>query len=335
MNPIKSLVQSQKGVYSIVFVTSISAVFMILSINLGQNIQNKVRFATENKEKQSRHTVVNQIIKSLYNETACKKTFKNSPETTVIKNLDGSPAFDLSVNTGFVETDLPKPKRLRILNCNPDSVKNKGEAIDLSKDCENFLSPKKPLLNQQIYHSKLTLEIKFQKYFPEDKNDFYYYYSPIAVETGYRPKLRGGLSNILNCSTVESALSKFFCKPMTFEISCCRYIHELTVAPDTVQSFQNKPVKKTSCLGTAKTDGCFAVSNNDFYTLHGLPPSGPPGNPPRYKFVSTPMDPMGLDIQKDCQGRANIGAVGATCTYQRGWVVFTKCADSYNPNKPW
>ena len=296
---IKNFIKCQKGTYSIVMVLVVSAIFMIISLNLNKKIQDDTKFETINKEKILRHRVVTTIKNHLHDTKSCENSFNsgNSMTTSAVKDKNNQIIFDLSQGKykyrEFTEKALPKAKELKILHCNPDNLKN-GKEFDPSI-CNNI--PLNPVESPQgVFHSESTLRIKFEKYFfdednPNDPGNFYFYYIPIYVQTtNQTPSLNS--SSFETCSTFTPIIKKFSCPSMTFEFSCCRYIYEINLSK--------------------------LRAGDPSYTNTWEPRE-------RSDFIPNSEDPQGRNLQEDCDGSAVNAFIKADCAFAQGWNIYTEC----------
>ena len=308
MKKLINQLKSQRGMYSIVFVAVISLIFLIVSLNLSKNVQSYIQFDTVNKETLLRGRVVREIQEHLYNPSACKITFNNgsSMASDRLKDETGKTIFDLSKDRyedrGFKEKGLPKAKKITILNCDPSRFKP-GKASSVCKT-PVFIKDQK-----SYYHSVSALQIDFLKNFLvnekriNDPDNFWTAYIPIYLKTQKAPSSKS--SQFEACSTFTPLLSNFYCSPMKFEFSCCRYIYNMELFPQKV-----KP----------KIHASIFPAGAQIYKQ-----SRSPGDYSR--IIPTADDPVGTKSSADseCYSSARKALMSGVCTFAQGWKVYTKC----------
>ena len=308
MKKLKSKIQSQQGLYSIVFVSVLSLVFLIISLNLSKGIQEYTHFETVNKETLLRGRAVQYIQERLYEPSACTKSFNGgaSMETQQIKDKTGKVIFDLSKdkykNRGFKGKDLPKAKKVTILNCDISSLKS-GKAPSVC-NTPNFIQD-----SSSDYHSMSSGKIDFLKNFLIDEgnlnnpDNFYPFYIPIYLKTKRSPSSKP--NQFETCSTFTPLLRNFYCPPMVFEFSCCRYVYNMELSPKKV---------------TPKPSGDIFPVGKELYKQKKLPND-------YLRIIPTADDPSGTKSSADleCYSSANKAEMSAVCTFSQGWKVYTKC----------
>lgn len=308
MDKLINKLKSQQGMYSIVFVSVISFVFLVISLNLSKNVNSYIQFETTGKEEFLRGRVVREVKEHLYDFKICENSFdKLFKETTKVKYDSRNIIFHLDKDEysqrGFKEKGLPKARKMTLLSCNDVDFKN-----GVDSDCKG----KKPFSIQDEnldYNFSGTLKIDFQEF--SNPDELYPYYVPIYLKTQKDPTVSQP-SKFETCSTFEPYLSNFYCPPMKFEFSCCRYVYHMDLKPQLV-----KPK-------TTSKDGQFPANNNIIYTQERKPVEKD-----IKRIIPTTKDPKPTKKNntaiKDCEGRNKIAVLSAVCTFNRGWKVFTEC----------
>ena len=334
MNTLAYYVKSQKGMYSVIFVSVISFVFLVVSLNFSKNIQSYTHFEIVNKETLLRGRAVKYIQEHLYNPSACNKTFDGGSllNAELIKDKAGAIVFDLSKDTykdrGFKEKGLPKVKKITILNCNPSQLKN-GKAPPTSCLAPSFVKGQ-----SSTYHSMSVLKIDVLKNFLKDEknlnhlDNFYPVYIPIYLETTSKPSSK--LTGFKTCSTFTPILRNFYCPDVLFEFSCCRYIYNMEL------SAKKMIPKKAICLAkqdsskiipTVKEGSKTKSAENCFFPAGvKIPPQKK--SPADYSnIIPTAEDPTATksSADEDCGSSASSAFMSAVCTFSQGWKVNTKC----------
>ena len=308
MNKFIKTLKSQQGMYAIVLVSVISFVFLVVSLNLSKSITAYTHFETAGKERLLRWRALREIQELLYNTSACNSSFNNgsSMETQTVYNKNGDPVFNLSKDSyedrGFKEVGLPKARKLTILPC-------KTESFEEGKDSKACLPPSSIKDQSNHYHSAVTLKVDFQKYFlkdeknPNSRENFYPLYIPIYLKTQQSPASKP--TAFKTCSTFTPLLSNFYCSPMKFEFTCCRYVYNMELLPNKT----NPKIYK------------------DVF------PAGPqiykqtkyPGG--QVRIIPTAEDPRGTkgSAIQECRSSAKKAFMLAVCTFSEGWKIQTKC----------
>ena len=292
--------------YSVIFVSVISFVFLVVSLNFSKNIQSYTHFETVNKETLLRGRAVKYIQEHLYNPSACKKTFNkgSSIQAEVLKDKAGDIIFDLSKDKykdrGFKEKGLPKAKKITILNCDPSNLKD-------GKAPSTCATPSFVKGQSSNYHSMSVLKIDFLKSFLKDEKDlsnpdnFYPMYIPIYLESKSSPSSK--LTQFKTCSTFTPLLRNFYCPSMVFEFSCCRYIYNMELSP-----------KKMKAKGAI-----FPAGQQIYKQTKSLAEYS--------KIIPTADDPSGTkkSADEECRSSVNKAVMSAVCTFSQGWKVHTNC----------
>ena len=309
MSSLKRQLKSEQGMYAIILVSVISFVFLIVSLNLSKYILGYTHFEILGKEKMLRQRAIREIQEHLFDPSACKNSFNggSSISSQIVKDKSGKKIiFDLSKDSykerGFKEAGLPKAKRMTILACDLESLKQ-GQEPPLA--CKTPLSVPD---QSSFHHSSSVLKIDFQKYTLSDEKDmsnpdnFYPVYIPIYLKTRY--KVSSKLSQFEVCSTFTPLLEDFYCSPMNFEFSCCRYVYEMELEPDKVSPKASK--------------GEPFPAGEKVYTQ-----TKSPGR--HFRTIPTEEDPTGKLVHEDCKSSAKHAIMSAVCDFKEGWKIYTKC----------
>ncbi len=286
----KSLIKSEKGVFTILSVLLVALFVEFLLLNLHKNINSFMEMEKTRKQQLSQGKLKQIILNSLLNEKACRNTFKNTnQDVTLIKGFDGKTILDLSVSdkdfykkSGFYEKTNLRVKAIKIIEQPPENYKDyKSQAVkNLSLDREEH--PQK----SGLFHSVATMRMHFSK----GKEQFFIY-API-----YIAKKSG---RIQTCSTSEEQTQKLNCEKQNITVICCRYIYNLTLDPQ-------------------KHGGKFKVGKD--YTEKARP-----GDPEQVGLTETREDPEKTRVQSDCQGEKTVAKAIGICDFEYNWSLKTSC----------